>query len=92
MIYLKGIGVAYTGLLMTLEITAVAVIIGVGLGLLVALGKLSKHKILRVIASVYVEIIRGTPLLVQALILYGGLPGLLQANGIFFTCEKNSNS
>ncbi|MCI2062292.1 MAG: amino acid ABC transporter permease [Eubacteriaceae bacterium] len=85
MIYLKGIGVAYTGLLMTLEITAVAVIIGVGLGLLVALGKLSKHRILKVIASVYVEIIRGTPLLVQALILYGGLPGLLQANGIFFT-------
>lgn len=85
MIYLKGIGVAYTGLLTTLEITGVAVIIGVGLGLVIALGKLCNVKVLRGIASVYVELVRGTPLLVQALILYSGLPMILQSYGIDFT-------
>ncbi|MEE3362513.1 MAG: ABC transporter permease subunit, partial [Anaerovoracaceae bacterium] len=85
MIYLEGIKVAYSGLLMTLEITAVAVLIGVALGLVLALWKMSSHRVLRIIGSVYVEIIRGTPLLVQALILYSGVPWILQANGIMFT-------
>ena len=83
--YLTGIQKAFTGVTTTLEITVFAVILGVALGLLVALMKMSKLKVLRAIGSVYVEILRGTPLLVQALIWYNGVPALIQGFGIDFT-------
>lgn len=83
--YLTGIGKAFPGIATTLEITVFAVVLGIVLGLVVALLKLSKHKVPRIIGSVYVEILRGTPLLVQALIWYAGVPMLLQSNGIDFT-------
>ncbi|WP_312093542.1 amino acid ABC transporter permease [Aminipila sp.] len=82
--YLMGIKVAYSGIWVTLQITIVAVIIGVTLGLIIALCKLSRHKLIRVPAILYIELLRGTPLLVQALILYYGLPMLLQSKGIMF--------
>jgi His/Glu/Gln/Arg/opine family amino acid ABC transporter permease subunit len=85
--YLAGIKIAYSGLAVTLQITVVAVILGVSIGLIIAMCKMSKHKIVRAIASIYVEILRGTPLLVQALILYNGLPIMLQNNGIMFKWE-----
>jgi len=56
----------------------------VTLGLIIALCKLSRHKLIRVPAILYIELLRGTPLLVQALILYYGLPMLLQSKGIMF--------
>jgi His/Glu/Gln/Arg/opine family amino acid ABC transporter permease subunit len=83
--YLEAIKVAYTGLGTTLGITSVAVLIGVGLGLVLALGKMSGYKLPRGIAGVYIEIIRGTPLLVQALILYVGVPSLIQSYGGVFS-------
>ncbi|QHI73886.1 ABC transporter permease subunit [Aminipila terrae] len=79
-----GIKVAYSGIGATLQITLVAVIIGITLGLFVALCKLSRHKIINLPAIVYVELLRGTPLLVQALILYYGVPMILQNHGIQF--------
>ncbi|WP_243158093.1 amino acid ABC transporter permease [Aminipila terrae] len=82
--YLMGIKVAYSGIGATLQITLVAVIIGITLGLFVALCKLSRHKIINLPAIVYVELLRGTPLLVQALILYYGVPMILQNHGIQF--------
>ncbi len=82
--YLMGIKIAYSGVGATLSITVVAVIIGVTLGLIAALCKLSKHKALSLPAKVYIELLRGTPLLVQALILYYGVPMLLQQHGIMF--------
>jgi polar amino acid transport system permease protein len=48
--------------------------LGLVIGLTMALGKLSKHKILRWPASAYIEFIRGTPLLVQIFVLYYALP------------------
>ena len=39
------------------------------LALLAAMAKMSKSKILRVIANVYVEVIRGTPMMLQIVIL-----------------------
>ncbi|MGI6736748.1 MAG: amino acid ABC transporter permease [Anaerovoracaceae bacterium] len=83
--YLTGIEKAAAGIGTTLTITAFGVILGVVLGLLVALLKLSKFHVPRLIGSVYVEILRGTPLLVQALIWYAGLPALMQASGSDFT-------
>lgn len=57
---------------------------GVVLGLVLALMKMSRIKVLTALASLYIEIIRGTPLIVQALIMAYGLPQLLQSSGISF--------
>lgn len=47
------------------------------LGLLVAIGRLSPHRLFHVPAGVWVELLRGTPLLVQLFFIYYVLPGLL---------------
>ena len=62
------------GALVTLEITALAVGLGLVYGLVAALAQLSKFAPLRLIAKVYVDFIRGTPLLVQIFIIYFALP------------------
>ncbi len=86
-VYLKGIQIAYSGIGVTLEITVSAVLIGVAVGLIVALGKMSSLKAVKIFFSVYVELLRGTPLVVQALILYFGIPMLLQKYGFEFRWE-----
>ncbi len=83
--YITGIGKAFGGVGTTLEITLFAVIIGVVVGLFIALMKMSRLRILRIIGTVYVEVLRGTPLLVQALIWCFGVPSLLGEFGINFT-------
>lgn len=86
--YINGIQIAYSGIFITISITFVAVIIGVLIGLLMAFMRLSDKKLLRVFSTVYIEILRGTPLLVQALILYFGLPQLLQGFGFHFKWDN----
>jgi polar amino acid transport system permease protein len=61
------------GLLLTLSIAITSQIIGVILGILGALGRLSRVRPVRWAANVYVWIFRGTPLLVQIMIIYYGL-------------------
>lgn len=58
------------GLGVTVEIALAAAIIGVILGSLIALMRLSKWNLVRGIARVYVDVIRGTPVMVQLLIMY----------------------
>src|SRR5690606_30517525 len=50
------------------------VALGVVLGVFLALMRISKNKLLNFVSTAYVEIIRGTPLLVQIFIIYYGLP------------------
>lgn len=59
-----------SGLGFTLLISLFAVLLGLVLGILAALGKLSKFKPVKAIAGIYVDIIRGTPTMVQLLIIY----------------------
>lgn len=87
-IYLRGLQIAYSGISVTLTITIFAVLIGVALGLFVALGKMSSFRPVKVFFSVYVELLRGTPLIVQALILYYGIPMLLQKYGVGFRWDS----
>ncbi|MFV0517696.1 MAG: amino acid ABC transporter permease [Aminipila sp.] len=82
--YIMGIKIAFSGMFVTLQITIVAVVLGICLGLIIALCKLSKYKIIRCLASTYIELLRGTPLVVQALIVYAGVPTLLQSYEIMF--------
>lgn len=62
------------GLVGTLKYAFIAVSLGSILGALIALLNLSKSKILSAIAVVYVNVLRGTPLLVQMYIAYFFLP------------------
>ncbi|MDG5472180.1 amino acid ABC transporter permease [Jeotgalibacillus sp. ET6] len=57
----------------TLQLTAVGVVLGCLLGLFFALLKLSKSKPLQWIANIYITVIRGTPLIVQITFLYFGI-------------------
>lgn len=59
-----------TGLGYTLLISLFAVLLGLVLGVLAAFGRLSKFKPAKWIAGAYVDIIRGTPTMVQILIIY----------------------
>ncbi|MBG9453275.1 ABC transporter permease [Lysinibacillus sphaericus] len=58
----------------TLKLTLYSTIFGLILGLFVALMKISKVKVIRLIADFYLWIIRGTPMLVQLFLIYYGLP------------------
>lgn len=58
----------------TIEITAVSVAIGFLIGLFVGIARICQVKILRIIAAIYADCIRGTPLLVQIFLIYFALP------------------
>jgi len=64
------------GALATLEISGLAVLIGLFIAIACALARLSKMAALRRIAGAYVEVIRNTPLLVQIFYVYFGLPAV----------------
>ena len=65
------------GALVTIEITALSVGLGLLIGLLAALAQLSRFAVLRLIGKVYVDFIRGTPLLVQIFLIYFALPVII---------------
>ena len=64
---LKGLGI-------TALLSLVTVLFGAVIGMIIALMRLSNNKLLKGIASFYVEVIRGVPLLLQLLIIYIALP------------------
>ncbi|RKQ33903.1 amino acid ABC transporter permease [Oceanobacillus halophilus] len=63
-----------TGLYYTLLISIVGLLIGFILGAIFGLGRISKNKLFYGISAVYVEVIRGTPVLVQAIWIFFALP------------------
>ncbi|HCW7600662.1 TPA: ABC transporter permease subunit [Staphylococcus aureus] len=69
-VFLKGIKI-------TILISLIGVALGSILGAFVALMKLSKIKIISWIASIYIEILRGTPMLVQVFIVFFGITAAL---------------
>ena len=60
----------------TIKITAMSVALGVLIGLFVGIARISTFKPIRFLAAVYVDFIRGTPLLVQIFLVYFALPAL----------------
>lgn len=58
----------------TIEITAFSVAVGFFIGLFVGIARISQFKVLRVLAAIYADCIRGTPLLVQIFLIYFALP------------------
>ncbi|MEA1973991.1 MAG: amino acid ABC transporter permease [Bacillota bacterium] len=69
-----------SGVKNTLLLAVFAVFFGVILGIMLALMKLSKNKILKALAISYIEFLRGTPIIVQIYIIYYGLPNIVPFN------------
>ena len=61
----------------TVEITALSVFFGMLIGIVVALIRLSGVNVLRWLGNVYVDFIRGTPLLIQIFLVYFALPSII---------------
>jgi cystine transport system permease protein len=62
------------GLKITIILTILSLALGLIIGLVMALMRLSRRNLLRAIAHVYVDVVRGTPVLVQLFLVYYGLP------------------
>lgn len=71
---ISGDGQALSGLELTLFITVCGLILGLILGSAAGLINTGHNRFLRALAVTYIEIIRGTPLIVQVMFLYFGLP------------------
>ena len=70
----KGLPILGEGLLITLELTLWATIMGTSLGFLVALGALSKTRIITVPTTIFVEFFRCTPALIQLIWFFYCVP------------------
>lgn len=70
-VYTEGqMGLMLEGLLITIEVSIIAILLGITLGLFAGLARISTNHALKWGAMTYIELIRGTPLLVQILIWY----------------------
>ena len=74
---IKSFPLLLAGAGITLEITALSVFFGLVIGCIVGIARLCNIKILRCLAAVYVDFLRGTPLLVQIFIVYFALPHII---------------
>lgn len=80
--YLQILCFVPEGLIVTFEVTVLSIICAIPLGLITGLGRLSHNKVINLIASTYVEVIRGIPLLVQIFYIYYALAKFLQVSGL----------
>lgn len=77
------------GTLTTVVISLFTVLIGSSIGIIFALMKLSNFKIIRAISSTYIEIVRGTPVLVQVFLWYFGLSTFMPLPDIYIGDSLN---
>lgn len=61
----------------TIQITAISVGLGLIIGMFVGIARISNVKLLRWLAAIYIDFLRGTPLLVQIFLIYFALPVIL---------------
>lgn len=74
---IESINPLLKGTVITLGLTAGAVAMGIVIGLFMALMRLSNSRVLRGVSIAYIDFFRGTPLLVQILMVYFAVPQLL---------------
>ena len=80
----------FKGTIVTIELTVVSLLISICLGLIAAIAKLSGHRVASAIANVYIELIRGTPALLQLFIIYFGLTSYGVSLDFFHCRSPNS--
>jgi glutamine transport system permease protein len=76
-VILDALPMLLQGVLITIKIVVISLSIAFVIGLIAVLMSTSHNKILRSAATIYVDLIRGTPLLVQVFFIYFGLPVFL---------------
>lgn len=76
-LWIKYDNVFLSGLVGTLWISAVTVVLGTLLGMLVAFVRMRKSRALNLLADAYIEILRGTPILLQLYFFWIGLPKIM---------------
>lgn len=67
-----------SGALVTLQIAVLSMVIGIVIGVLLALAKESRNAALRLFANIWIEVARNTPALFQVYMIYFGIPAVLQ--------------
>ncbi len=75
--YLKILAFVPDGIIATFTVTVQAILGALVVGLLAGLGRISRFKPINLAATVYVEVVRGIPLLVQLFYIYYALPPLI---------------
>ncbi|MBP2655039.1 MAG: glnP 1 [Firmicutes bacterium] len=73
----RSLPLLLTGAVVTIQITVLSVGFGLFIGMFAGIARMAKFWLVRAAATVYVDFIRGTPLLVQIFIIYFALPLLL---------------
>jgi glutamine transport system permease protein len=72
----------------TLQLTAIAIVLGMIGGSLIGIARLSPVPIVSLLARAYVDFFRGTPLLIQIFMIYFGLPAVLREAGVKFSLSQ----
>lgn len=67
----------------TLQLTAVSLVLAVFIGLLVALLKISHNRLFNAVATGYIAIVRGMPLIVQLMFLYFGIVNIVRLSSFW---------
>ncbi|MGP1419401.1 MAG: amino acid ABC transporter permease [Sphaerochaetaceae bacterium] len=80
--YLRILKICASGIPVTFECTILAIIGAIGLGTICGLGSVSKKQVFNRISGIYVELIRGIPLLVQLIFIYYALGKLAHIEGM----------
>ncbi|WP_397537953.1 amino acid ABC transporter permease [Rummeliibacillus pycnus] len=65
-----NLDIFWTGLLLTLRISALSLLLAIPIGIIVGMGRISKNRLINFLASAYVEIMRGIPLIVILIWIY----------------------
>jgi polar amino acid transport system permease protein len=79
------------GLAITVELTAISFVFIVIVGLIGGLGRIAKNPVIHFIATIYVEIIRGIPLMVQLIWWYFAAPVIIQDIGNLIHFDAMAN-
>lgn len=85
--FLQSLPKLMVGMKITLEMTVLSLIFAIILGMVSCFFKISRFKILNAISNVYLSVIRGTPLIVQAFFLYFGVTSALHFKIAAFTAS-----
>lgn len=80
--YQKIFTVTVSGIPVTFQVTVFAIILAVIIGVLAGLGAVSKSRTVNLISGVYVELIRGIPLLVQLIFIYYAVGRFINVEGM----------
>jgi His/Glu/Gln/Arg/opine family amino acid ABC transporter permease subunit len=77
-----------SGMIVTLQLTLISGFLGLCLGMILALLRISEVKIFSWISLLYITLFRGTPLLLQILFIYFALPTIFEAYNISFVLNS----